>query len=432
MSVQIVDSSVKTGYLSCMNAPGMTCVRGWMFVALGFLIPLSTAGISIFFGLVVLLSLVDRQVLANLREILKSPVYLAFVAFFLLHLIGQLWTVEPENGFKSWMIFLIPVLAASISKEFAVRGVYAFAFGMMVAETWSYYEIFSNWTAYSAGQYSNDIYISMGHVSYNPVLAVAISLLMTTLLAGKYQGLNTILPLLFLITMIVNMFMTGGRAGHVGFMFSWMVLAAYFFWRKPVALLGMTVLLLSIVWSAYSYSPIFQQRVSGAVNEVQAAVITTDQYQQKDENDHGRLIDESKLQSSVGFRIAYAMHSWDIFLHHPWFGSGTGSFESAYKNYRQTHESPVMLTANPHNNHLLILVQFGVLGLVVYGAIFVGQLLEVRRMPVEYEFRAVALLLPLFFGLISFYDSYLWGHHTQALFAFLTAVLYRRDIYQEA
>jgi len=76
------------------------------------------------------------------------------------------------------------------------------------------------------------------------------------------------------------------------------------------------------------------------------------------------------------------------------------------------------------------LVQFGLLGVVVYGALFVSQLLEVRRMPLSYEFRPVALLLPLFFIVISFYDSYLWGHYTQALFAFLAAIFYRRDLYE--
>jgi hypothetical protein len=43
-------------------------------------------------------------------------------------------------------------------------------------------------------------------------------------------------------------------------------------------------------------------------------------------------------------------------------------------------------------------------------------------MPKGYEFRAMAIVLPLFFILISFYDSYLWGHHTQALFAYLSAI----------
>jgi hypothetical protein len=75
-------------------------------------------------------------------------------------------------------------------------------------------------------------------------------------------------------------------------------------------------------------------------------------------------------------------------------------------------------------------VQFGLLGVLIYGAIFITQLWLVRQMPLSYEFRPLALLLPLFYLLISFYDSYLWGHHTQAVFAYLTAIFYRRDLFQ--
>lgn len=31
-------------------------------------------------------------------------------------------------------------------------------------------------------------------------------------------------------------------------------------------------------------------------------------------------------------------------------------------------------------------------------------------------------------NLISFYESYIWGHHTHALFAYLTAIFYRSDM----
>ena len=53
-------------------------------------------------------------------------------------------------------------------------------------------------------------------------------------------------------------------------------------------------------------------------------------------------------------------------------------------------------------------------------------------MPRDYEFRAMAFVLPLFFILISFYDSYIWGHHTQALFAYLSAIFYRFDLSQKS
>ena len=96
------------------------------------------------------------------------------------------------------------------------------------------------------------------------------------------------------------------------------------------------------------------------------------------------------------------------------------------KNYVQN------ITTNPHSNHMLILVQFGLLGLVIYLNMFYQQLRAAISMPKGYEFRAMAIVLPLFFILISFYDSYLWGHHTQALFAYLSTIFYRFDLSQKS
>ena len=39
--------------------------------------------------------------------------------------------------------------------------------------------------------------------------------------------------------MVVNMFMTEGRAGHVAFIFVWLVLSVYFLRGRWVALAGM-------------------------------------------------------------------------------------------------------------------------------------------------------------------------------------------------
>ena len=77
---------------------------------------------------------------------------------------------------------------------------------------------------------------------------------------------------------------------------------------------------------------------------------------------------------------------------------------------------------------MLILVQFGIEGFLIYLNMFYQQIRAANMMPIDYKFRAMAFVFPLFFILISFYDSYIWGHHTQALFAYLTAIFYRSDM----
>jgi O-antigen ligase len=393
-------------------------LRGYAFIALGFVLPLSAAAISILFVLIFLLWLLDRNYCFKLQELCKNPVYVSLFAFFVLHLAGQYWTTDPINGFKSWMLFLVPVLATSVDATSARRGVYAFVIGMMVAEAGVYYKIIQVWDRYIEGFYSNDLYIAMGHISYNPVLAIAIGLLLTTLLAGKYHGWRLLVSLLFLLTMIANMFMTGGRAGHVGFIFMWLVLSTYFLWRKPIALGGMVASLALILVLAWNFSPVFKNRVNAATSDIV-------DYQK----DVEQAVITENTETSVGLRLHFTEQSFWIFLEKPWIGHGTGSFESAYEDYRSRADHKVFPTTNPHNSHALILVQFGLLGVLIYGAIFVTQLWLVRQMPLSYEFRPLALLLPLFYLLISFYDSYLWGHHTQAVFAYLTSIFYRQDLY---
>jgi O-antigen ligase len=397
----------------------MAKLRAISFVLLGFVLPLSAAAISVLFVLIFLLWLLDRNYCFKLQELCKNPVYVSIFAFFVLHLVGQYWTTDPINGFKSWMLFLIPMLATAVDSKTARHGVYAFVVGMMVAEAGVYYKIIQVWGRYLEGFYSNDLYIAMGHISYNPVLAIAIGLLLTTLLAGKYHGWRLLASLLFLLTMIANMFMTGGRAGHVGFIFMWLVLSIYFLWRRPIALGGMISALVLILVVAWNYSPIFQKRVHEATSDI------TDY--QKDV-DRGVITEDT--DTSVGKRLHFSENGFHLFLEKPWLGHGTGSFESAYEEYRGRQDGRVLPTTNPHNSHVLVLVQFGLMGLVFYLAIFASQLWLVKKMPWSYEFRPLALLLPLFYLLISFYDSYLWGHHTQAVFAYLTAIFYRRDLFQ--
>jgi O-antigen ligase len=220
--------------------------------------------------------------------------------------------------------------------------------------------------------------------------------------------------------MIANMFMTGGRAGHVGFIFMWLVLSLHFLWRRPVALVSMFASLAVILTLAWSFSPVFKSRINQATSDLT-------NYEQ----DVIEMVTTERTETSVGLRLHYAEKSFLLFLEKPWIGHGTGSFVAAYEEYRQRSSDLVFPGHQPHNNHVLVLVQFGLLGLFVYGSIFVTQLWSVRRMPKSFEFRPMALLLPLFFILISFYDSYLWGHHTQALFAYLTSIFYRHDLYAD-
>lgn len=400
--------------------------RHFFFVMIGFSIPLSTAGVSISFGMLFILWLIDRNFAIKFQAIRSNPVFVAVLAFFALHVVGLTWLEAPEpvNGFKSWMLFLIPVLATAVDTKTARRGVYAFVIAMMIAESYVYANILANWEAYinmrpMTPLIDGRLFISGSRVSYNPMLAFAIALLLTTLLAGYYKkGFRRGVAIFFLLTMVANMFMTEGRAGHVAFIFVWLVLSVYFLRGRWLAMGGMIMSLVVILGLAFAYSPVFKARVLAAQNDIL-------RYQEH------TLIQEDTgaLGTSVGVRLHYTEQTVRQGLNRPLMGYGTGSFEHIYAQRVAAYPGEVRPATNPHNHHALIFLQFGLIGLLVYLGMYATQLWTVRTMPQAYEYRALALLLPLFYGLINMYDTYFWGHQLQALFAFLASVFYRQDMW---
>ena len=383
----------------------------------------STAAISIFMILLIILTLLDSSSYHKIYHNLKTPLFQSFVLFLILHMAGFYWLeVESINWHKNWMTWSIPILAVAVDKDTARKGVYAFVIGMMLAEMYAYYNIFSVWDAYINGWYDNDYLLPISHISYNPYLAISIGLLLTTLLAGQYKNIRLIVAIIFLITMVANMFMTGGRAGQVGFIFIWLTISYYYLRNNTSGLYGMVISLVFVLIIAWNYSPVFKARALMAVNDISLYKETVKS-----------TINTSKknTETSVGKRLHFNEHSLKLFKERPVYGYGTGSFENTFKQYAENSSELVFKTSNPHSNHMLILVQFGIVGFLIYLNIFYQQIRAANRMPKGYEFRVMAFVLPLFFLLISFYDSYIWGHHTQALFAYLTAIFYRSDLIQK-
>jgi len=369
--------------------------------------------------LLIIATLLDKSSYQKIFYNLTTPLFQSFALFFMLHMIGFEWLeVESINWHKSWMIWMIPILAVSVDKHTARKGVYAFVIGMMLAELYVYYNIFSIWEDYLKGSYG-DFLLPKSHITYNPFLAISVGLLLTTLLAGQYKNIRLIVAIIFLITMVANMFMTGGRAGQVGFIFIWLAISYYYLRHNASGLYGMVISLVFVLVIAWNTSPVFKARALKAVNDVS-------QYEETVNN----AIKTSKknTETSVGLRLHWNEHSLKLFKESPIYGYGTGSFENTFNNYAENSSELVFKTSNPHSNHMLILVQFGIVGFLIYLNMFYQQIRAANMMPRDYEFRAMAFVLPFFFILISFYDSYIWGHHTQALFAYLTAIFYRSDM----
>jgi len=82
--------------------------------------------------------------------------------------------------------------------------------------------------------------------------------------------------------------------------------------------------------------------------------------------------------SSMGLRYTFWQRSLELIQERPFFGHGTGSFNQAYQSI---NPDAAASTHNPHNEFLMIGVQWGWVGLMVYGGFLASQYIAALRLP---------------------------------------------------
>jgi O-antigen ligase len=97
-------------------------------------------------------------------------------------------------------------------------------------------------------------------------------------------------------------------------------------------------------------------------------------------------------QTSMGQRYMFWRYSLKLIAEKPLFGHGTGSFAKEYERIALTE---TMKTKNPHNEFLMVGVQLGVVGLLVYLGFLASQYYLSKKLPYQEKYVAQGLLLTL-------------------------------------
>lgn len=159
---------------------------------------------------------------------------------------------------------------------------------------------------------------------------------------------------------------TTARSGYAALIVLVVILA--YCWPRSASHLrriGWTLAGLAVVAGALAVSPIVQQRVARALEELAD-------------------YDRSPGLSPIGDRVIFLRNSLDLAVERPLFGHGTGAFREAYA---RKVGAQAMQTKDPHNAYLFIAVQYGVAGLAVFLALLVAAL----RQPASAPYRLLAL-----------------------------------------
>ncbi|MDC3315703.1 O-antigen ligase family protein [Candidatus Thioglobus sp.] len=382
----------------------------FLLILLAFLMPLTVFGGNLIIVIICVLWLFSGNYKSKFDLIINNKLMLASIVFFCLHVIGLLWTEDLAWGLhivhKMWyFIGLFPILYTIVRKDYISHYISAFLLAISITEVCSYLVWFEVIEPFKNATVSNPTPF-MSHISYNPILAFAIYLVLHEIFFNKkITNLVFALYSFFAISMTINMFITGGRAGQVMcFAMLAIIIFQFFNTQKIKALFLISFLIPGIFFTAYQASDLFQERVDAAVK-------------------NSLFYSENKA-SSVGLRITFALNSWEAIKKNPIIGVGTGDFPIEYKKINKINTPGLTNTTNPHNMYTLVAMELGALGVISMLSIFYYQIRLSFNSSNKF-IRDVGITLPLLFLVIMWSDSYLLGHYTTLMFVFFSSFLYK-------
>jgi O-antigen ligase len=381
-----------------------------LLIILAFLMPLTVFGANLIIVIVCLLWLFSGNYKSKFDQIISNKLMLASIVFFFLHVVGLLWTEDLSWGLhivhKMWyFLLLFPVLFTIVRREHIKFYISAFLLAITFTEIASYLVWFEIIEPFKNATVENPTPF-MSHISYNPILAFAIYLVLHEIFFNKkITNLVFAFYSFFAISMSINMFITGGRAGQVMYFAMLAIIIFQFFNAQKIkSLLLILVLIPGIFFTAYTSSGLFQQRVDAAVKNTV--------YYSENKN------------TSMGQRITFTLNSWEVIKDNPIIGVGTGDFPIEYKKINKINTPKMTNTANPHNMYTLVAMELGALGIISMLSIFYYQI-KLSFNSSNQLIRDVGITLPLLFLVIMWSDSYLLGHYTTLMFVFFSSFLYK-------
>ncbi len=126
-----------------------------------------------------------------------------------------------------------------------------------------------------------------------------------------------------------------------------------------------------------------------------------------------------QTESSMGQRYTFWKYSLKLIAEKPLLGHGTGSFA---KEYRRIAAGEPFITKNPHNEFLMIGVQLGLLGLLVYLGFLASQFYYAGKLPNQEKWLAQGLSMSLVIA--SLFNTPIFDHTEGHWYASMIALCF--------
>jgi len=385
--------------------------NSYLLILFSFFIPTSVGATNITGAIIILLWLVIGTFKDDWNQLKNNKVVLAILLYVVIHIIGLLWTNSLESGFdmikKDIRLLLIPIFMLFIKKEHIEYYIYAFLAAMTLSEILSYGIYFEIIPPFKyASIYDPTPFLH--HTAYNPLLTMAIYILLYyTLLSKTLNKKQKIIYSTFIVTMSINMFITGGRAGQVMYFAMFVLLFFQYYEKQRVKAFFLSVIIIPLIFIvSYNSSTIFKDRINQAITNISKF--------------------ETNKDTSIGNRINQLFNSIEIIKENPVVGVGTGGFVKAYRevHLKLTPEASTRYIRHPHNMYILEYVELGIFGLLSLILILLSQITHAIQSDDKLK-KNLGLAIPLLFALIMLSDTYLSTPATTVFFVLFSSFLYK-------
>lgn len=387
-------------------------INSYLLAAIFFFIPIKIGPAYILSILILLLWLLEGNLQQKWYSLYRHPLTWIFWLYFLLPFISLFWSSDLIWGLKmakKGILFLLFPLFVSVTRKEHIRMyITVFIASVGITEALSYYNWFQlhYFTELPEGirAIKDEWQIApfVNHIMYNPILAFAAYLLGHAVLFENLKIRRKLAYWFFLVTISINMLISGGRSGQAGFLAMIALLVFQRFARRPVLAVAASLGASAVVFFAgYQTSDLFRERVDLALHEI-----------------HNY---EQVVNSSVGLRINMAVNTIRMIKQSPVFGVGVGDYPVEYARINAQYTPKWMNTFNPHNQFLFDLSTMGILGGVSLVALLFTPIFFAGDDDEEKHRIKMALLI--LFLVICLGESYLWRSNTRLMFVTFNAIL---------
>lgn len=389
-------------------------ILNYVFIFYAFCLPLSRAGIVLSIFLMIIFWIIEGNFKYKFKVIFKNK----FIIFSTILCIYLLFTVLFKdslsydfNHFKRlWYYIALFVIITSIKKEYIFKCLSVFIIAMMISEIYSYGIFFELLTSKHGSV--EDPTPFMNHLHYGVFLSFTALLLLNRFFLEKRCPKTKIIYAIFFITVVGNLFITGGRMGQLAFLISIFILIFDLFEHKIRAFFISIALVLVIVILAFNFSNTFQKRVYEAQNDIK------------------NLFIENNYNTSWGLRASAWVVTYEILKKNPLFGTSIADIDNDYKKmviddkivnmeYNDINEMATLWAG--YHNDFLELTSGG--GLVAF-MLFILAFLYLFKMKIKnQEFNNIKIIFLSIFLISIMADNFLRYQFTMNLFIFIVGIL---------